>query len=106
MADEKTEKTRAVDTAISQIEKQFGEGAIMPLGSDKAVQIEGISTGSLAVDIALGGQGIPRGRIIEDAREAVAGALLVHGRAHGGDGSNEPPCESLLPCRAVAVIIA
>ncbi len=50
---------------VSAIEKQFGEGAIMPLGSDKAVAIEGISTGSLALDIALGGQGMPRGRIIE-----------------------------------------
>lgn len=50
---------------IAQIEKQFGEGAIMALGSDKAVQIEGIPTGSLSLDIALGGQGIPRGRVIE-----------------------------------------
>jgi len=50
---------------VAAIEKQFGEGAIMPLGADKDVKIEGISTGSLAVDIALGGQGLPRGRIIE-----------------------------------------
>src|SRR5690606_20742739 len=47
------------------IEKQFGDGAIMPLGADKQLPIEGISTGSLAVDIALGGRGLPRGRIIE-----------------------------------------
>ncbi|MEX2316653.1 MAG: recombinase RecA [Pirellulales bacterium] len=50
---------------VAEIEKQFGEGAIMALGSDAAVQIEGISTGSLSLDIALGGQGIPRGRVIE-----------------------------------------
>jgi recombination protein RecA len=50
---------------VAAIEKQFGEGAIMPLGADKQLPIEGISTGSLAVDIALGGQGLPRGRIIE-----------------------------------------
>jgi recombination protein RecA len=50
---------------VAAIEKQFGEGAIMPLGVDKAVAIEGISTGSLALDIALGGQGLPRGRVIE-----------------------------------------
>jgi recombination protein RecA len=50
---------------VAAIEKQFGEGAIMPLGSDKVVPIEGISSGSLSLDIALGGQGIPRGRIIE-----------------------------------------
>jgi recombination protein RecA len=50
---------------VAAIEKQFGEGAIMPLGADRLVPIEGISTGSLSLDIALGGQGIPRGRIIE-----------------------------------------
>jgi recombination protein RecA len=50
---------------VAAIEKQFGEGAIMPLGSEFVHQIEGISTGSLSLDIALGGQGIPRGRIVE-----------------------------------------
>jgi len=50
---------------LSQIEKEFGEGAIMPLGSATAVRIEGIPTGSLSLDLALGGQGIPRGRIVE-----------------------------------------
>jgi recombination protein RecA len=51
--------------ALQQIEKQFGEGSIMPLGADKQVKIEGIPTGSLSLDLALGGQGLPRGRIIE-----------------------------------------
>ncbi len=50
---------------LAAIEKQFGEGAIMPLGADTVHVIEGISTGSLSLDIALGGQGIPRGRVIE-----------------------------------------
>ncbi len=50
---------------LAQIEKQFGEGAIMPLGSGAAVKIEGIPTGSLSLDLALGGQGIPKGRIVE-----------------------------------------
>lgn len=50
---------------VAQIEKQFGEGAIMPLGSGRAVQIEGIPTGSLSLDLALGGQGLPKGRIVE-----------------------------------------
>ncbi|WP_145061010.1 recombinase RecA [Adhaeretor mobilis] len=50
---------------VAAIEKQFGEGSIMPLGADKIRRIEGIPTGSLSLDIALGGQGIPRGRIIE-----------------------------------------
>ncbi|MCC7476498.1 MAG: recombinase RecA [Pirellulales bacterium] len=50
---------------VAAIEKQFGEGAIMPLGAEHLKPIEGIPTGSLSVDIALGGRGIPRGRIIE-----------------------------------------
>ena len=54
-----------LQTAVQQIEKQFGDGAIMALGTDSVSQIRGISTGSLAMDIALGGQGLPCGRIIE-----------------------------------------
>jgi recombination protein RecA len=50
---------------LAAIEKQFGEGSIMPLGADRMGPILGISTGSLSLDIALGGQGIPHGRIIE-----------------------------------------
>jgi len=55
----------ALRNTLSQIEKEFGEGSIMPLGSESQKQIEGISSGSLSVDLALGGQGFPRGRIIE-----------------------------------------
>ena len=58
-------KNPELKNAISQIEKQFGEGAIMPLGADRAPKLSGISTGSLSLDIALGGAGIPRGRILE-----------------------------------------
>ena len=55
MADEKTEKTRAVDVAMSQIEKQFGKGSIMKLGTKEAVvPIAVISTGSISFDAALG----------------------------------------------------
>ena len=50
---------------VAQIEKQFGEGAIMSLGGAKCVHVEGIPTGSLSLDLALGGQGIPRGRVVE-----------------------------------------
>ena len=55
---------RLKDT-LSQIEKEFGEGAIMPLGIGTTTPISGISTGSLSLDIALGGQGIPCGRVVE-----------------------------------------
>lgn len=59
------EKNADLRHTVAQIEKQFGEGAIMPLGSDKSKPIEGISTGSLSLDLALGGVGFPRGRIAE-----------------------------------------
>src|SRR6056297_3675733 len=52
-------------TTLQQIDKAFGEGSIMPLGASTNLTIEGIPTGSLSLDMALGGQGIPRGRIIE-----------------------------------------
>jgi recombination protein RecA len=52
-------------TALQQIEKQFGDGAIMALGADSVSRIRGIPTGSLSLDIALGGQGMPCGRVIE-----------------------------------------
>ncbi len=58
------EKSKAIDLAISQIEKSFGKGAIMKLGNGARNPIETISTGSLSLDIALGG-GVPRGRVVE-----------------------------------------
>ena len=59
------ERTRAIDLAIGQIEKQFGRGAIMRLGEKHNLEIEAIPTGSLGLDIALGIGGVPRGRITE-----------------------------------------
>ena len=59
------EQNTVLKNTLQQIEKQFGEGAIMPLGADKTGVIQGIPTGSLSLDLALGGQGVPRGRIIE-----------------------------------------
>jgi recombination protein RecA len=60
-----TDKTKAIENAVSQIERAFGKGAIMRLGGDQVVEVETISTGSLGLDIALGVGGLPRGRIIE-----------------------------------------
>jgi recombination protein RecA len=59
------DKTKALDAALSQIERAFGKGSIMRLGASKAVEIEVVSTGSLGLDIALGIGGLPRGRIVE-----------------------------------------
>ena len=60
-------KERAIDLAISQIEKQFGQGSIMRLGGDEGgqVAVEVIPTGALALDVALGAGGVPRGRVVE-----------------------------------------
>ena len=52
-------------TTVAQIEKQFGEGAIMPLGAERTGHVLGISTGSLSLDMAMGGQGVPSGRVVE-----------------------------------------
>src|SRR4029079_5978048 len=66
MAEERTEKGKAIDLAFSQIEKQFGKGSIMRLGSiDMSLALEAISSGSLSLDNALGVGGYPRGRVIE-----------------------------------------
>lgn len=62
---EKEDKKRALDLALSQIEKQYGKGAIMKLGAEEKVDVPAISTGSLTLDIALGVGGLPRGRVIE-----------------------------------------
>jgi len=65
MSDENLEKKKALEIAMSQIEKQFGKGSVMKLGEYKAMEIEAIPTGALGLDIALGIGGVPRGRIIE-----------------------------------------
>src|SRR5881409_3002294 len=66
MAEERTEKSRALDLAVSQIEKQFGKGSIMRLGGiDSTAALDAISSGSLSLDVALGVGGYPRGRVIE-----------------------------------------
>ena len=59
------EKKKALEAALSQIEKQFGKGSVMKLGEYQAMNVEAIPTGALSLDIALGIGGIPRGRIIE-----------------------------------------
>ena len=59
------DKKSALETALAQIEKQFGKGAVMKLGANTAMQVDSISTGSLGLDLALGVGGFPRGRIVE-----------------------------------------
>ena len=58
-------KRQALETAILQIEKEYGKGSIMKLGSNPTMEVSAISTGSLTLDVALGIGGLPRGRIVE-----------------------------------------
>src|SRR5260370_17225485 len=68
---------RELKNALAQIEKQFGKGAIMQLGENALTDVPGISTGALSLDIALGGRGLPRGRIIEIFGQESSGKTTV-----------------------------
>jgi len=91
MADEKTEKGRAIDLAMTQIEKQFGKGSIMKLGSKGAVvPISVISTGAISFDAALGVGGFPRGRVVEifgpesSGKTTIALQVIAQAQQTGG----------------------
>src|SRR5437588_4128345 len=75
MADQTQDKE--LKNALAQIEKQFGKGAIMQMGDDAVREIDGISTGALSLDVALGGKGLPRGRIIEVFGPEASGKTTV-----------------------------
>jgi len=92
MADKASEKTRALELAIAEIEKQFGRGSVMRLGDEGAkIKVDVISTGSLALDAALGVGGMPRGRVIEIYGPESSGkttlALHVIANAQKGGGT-------------------
>ena len=89
--DRSADKAAALETALAQIEKQFGKGAVMRLGQNQAMNVEAISTGSLALDLALGIGGLPRGRIVEIYGPESSGktTLALHCIAEGQkDGGN------------------
>ena len=65
MSVNQTEKDKALEAAMAQIQKQFGKGAIMKLGDDTHMNIDAISTGSISLDIATGIGGVPKGRVDE-----------------------------------------
>ena len=91
MAIVKDDRQRALDAALTQIEKQFGKGAVMKLGDPAAqMSVETIPTGSLSLDIALGIGGIPKGRIIEiygpesSGKTTVALHVVAEAQKRGG----------------------
>ncbi len=68
------DKSKALDHALSQIERNFGKGSIMRLGkNNKSMDVDVVSTGSLGLDIALGIGGLPRGRVVEIYRTGIVG---------------------------------
>ena len=85
------DKKKALETALAQIEKNFGKGAIMRLGDDIPVNVEAISTGSLSLDLALGIGGVPRGRIVEiygpesSGKTTLALHILASAQKKGGE---------------------
>jgi recombination protein RecA len=84
------DKNKALDAALSQIERAFGKGSIMKLGANLAMEVEAISTGSLGLDIALGIGGLPKGRIIEiygpesSGKTTLALHVLAEAQKRGG----------------------
>ena len=90
---EKIEKKKALEMAMSQIEKQFGKGSVMKLGEFKAMEIEAIPTGALSLDIALGIGGVPRGRIIEvfgpesSGKTTLALHIVAEAQKMGGEAA-------------------
>ncbi len=87
------DKKKALDLTISQIEKQFGKGAVMKLGENNALNVEAIPTGSLALDLALGVGGVPKGRIIEiygpesSGKTTLALHILAEAQKLGGEAA-------------------
>ena len=90
---ENTEKKKALEMAMSQIEKQFGKGSVMKLGEFKTMEVEAIPTGALSLDIALGIGGVPRGRIIEvfgpesSGKTTLALHVIAEAQKMGGEAA-------------------
>ncbi|MCL4220010.1 MAG: recombinase RecA [Phycisphaerales bacterium] len=90
VSDGDKQKQQALQRAVGQIEKAFGKGAIMRLDEDAYLAIPGISTGALSLDLALGGRGIPRGRIIEifgpesSGKTTLALTVVANAQRNGG----------------------
>ena len=103
------ERQKALDTALAQIKKSFGEGAVMKLGQNSALNIESISTGSLSLDLALGVGGLPRGRIVEiygpesSGKTTLALHCVAEGQKIGGNAAFIDVEHALDPVYAAAL---
>jgi recombination protein RecA len=90
MAEVRNDKSKAIEVALLQIEKQFGKGSIMRLGDKEAISIPTISTGALSIDAALGIGGVPRGRVVEifgpesSGKTTLALHIIAEAQKNGG----------------------
>ncbi len=104
-----TDKKKALETALKQIEKNFGKGAVMRMGDRPALNIEAIPTGSLALDAALGVGGVPKGRIIEiygpesSGKTTLALHILAQAQKMGGEVAFVDAEHALDPVYAKAI---
>lgn len=86
-------RTRALEAAVGQIEKAFGKGSIMRFVGDNIPDIQGISTGTLSLDLALGGRGLPKGRIVEifgpesSGKTTLALTVIANAQKNGGNAA-------------------
>ena len=105
----KDEKKKALESAIAQIEKNFGKGAIIKLGANQTMKVDAIPTGSMGLDLALGIGGVPRGRIVElygpesSGKTTVALHIIAEAQKQGGEVAFVDVEHALDPKYAAAV---
>ncbi|MBQ1250142.1 MAG: DNA recombination/repair protein RecA, partial [Clostridia bacterium] len=87
------DKKKALETALQQLDKQYGKGAVMRLGETAALNVEAVSTGSLSLDVALGIGGVPKGRIVEiygpesSGKTTIALHVIASAQKKGGEAA-------------------
>jgi len=109
MADQQSERDKNLEIAMSQIERQFGKGAIMRLGTDEIRKIASIPTGALSLDLALGIGGVPRGRVVEiygpesSGKTSLALHIIAEAQRNGGTAAFIDAEHALDPAYAHAI---
>jgi len=106
---DKTERQKALDTALAQVEKDFGAGSIMKLGENKHMEVQSVHTGSIGLDLALGIGGLPKGRIVEifgpesSGKTTLALHVIAEVQKAGGEAAFIDAEHALDPCYAKAL---
>src|SRR3546814_5470087 len=101
-----SDRQKALDAALAQIDRAFGKGSAMKLGSREAMEVEAVSTGSLGLDIALGIGGLPRGRVVEvygpesSGKTTLALHAIAEAQKNGGTAAFVDAAHALAPVYA------